>query len=45
MLKKFIATVGVKKGNFNKPIAMGLLTFDSNIYQAALFTDSGCSAA
>lgn len=41
MLKKFFVTVDVKKGNFNKPIAMGLLTFDSNLYQATLFTDSG----
>lgn len=40
-MKKVFCDSLCKKGNFNKPIAMGLLTFDSNLYQATLFTDSG----
>ena len=30
MFKKIFRTVDVKKGNFNKPIAMGFLKFASN---------------
>lgn len=45
MLIKFFQAADVKKGNFNKPIAMGFLKFDSNLHQAAVFKDSGCSAA
>ena len=45
MLKKFFQAVDVKKGNFNKPIAMGFLRFDSNPHQATMLTDFGCSAA
>ena len=45
MFKKFFQVVDVKKRNFNKPIAMGFLTFDSNPHQAAVFADRGCSAA
>lgn len=45
MLKKFFHVVSVKKGNFNKPLAMGFLEPDLKIHQAAAFTDSGCSAA
>ena len=43
--RNFFQAVDVKKGNFNKPIAMGFLRFDSNPHQATMLTDSGCSAA
>ena len=45
MLINLFQAVDVKKGNFNKPIAMGFLKFDSNLHQAAVFTDPGCSAS
>ncbi len=45
MVKNFFQAADVKKGNLNKPIAMGFLKFGSNLHQAATSTDRGCSVA